>query len=497
MPVYRNMLPNLTDRSLLYAGAVLCIIAAWCTLGYHHPDEHFQIWEFANYKLGHIPASDLPWEFPAQMRPGLQPFLAYNMVLVARALQIDNPFVQVFLMRLLCAFAALLVYWKWTEWLAQDLKSQLALKWMRLGLLFFWLMPYLSVRFSSENTAAICFFGGLLLLVQQLETKQKAQFGNLIAAGLLLGLSFFFRYQIAFAGIGLGAWLLWHKKPGISTWVGLVFGALLAFGIGFLTDYWLYGTWVCAPYNYFFSNIMEGKAADFGVSPFWWYLTEMPIALLPPLSLVLLVFVGFGIWKKPLHVLSWCVAPFVLAHSLVGHKEVRFLFPMVLPFFFFAAVGWEAIKARYVIKPWMSKSFQFFCWVNMLVMLFRIVIPAKEMAAYNKFLWDWQEQHPNDKVFFVKKEPKKYFPLNMPFYDHPAQKQLPWYTDPAYPNDTTALSAGDLMFFTEILSPAPAPPPGFRLNRVFAYYPDWLLLNNTNDWQSRTRIWAVYQLEKE
>lgn len=490
------MLPNLTDRSLLIVGAVLCFIAAWCTIGYHHPDEHFQIWEFANYKLGHIPASDLPWEFPAQMRPGLQPFLAYNLVLAARALGIDNPFVQVFLMRLLWAAAALWVYWQWTIWLERDLKNPSAVRWMRIGLLFFWLMPYLSVRFSSENTSAICFFGGLLILIKQLEHTPFKFHWKFVASGLLLGLSFFFRYQIAFAGIGLGAWLFLQKKPGILPWMALVLGAILALGIGFLTDYWLYEEWVFAPYNYFFSNIMEGKAANFGVSPFYWYFTELPVALVPPLSLILLILCGFGIWQKPFHVFSWCVVPFVLAHSLVGHKEVRFMFPMVLPFFFFAAAGWEAFKARFEVKPWMYNVFKFCIWLNAIILIIRILVPAKEMAAYNKFLYDWHKSHPNATVYFVKKEPRKYFPLNMPFYDHPDQRQISWYTDPNYQNDTTALKAGDLMFFMEIYAPEPVAPPGFQLFREFTYYPEWLLLNNTNNWQSRTRIWGIFRLER-
>lgn len=490
------MLPNLSDRTLLSAGALLCAIAAWCTIGYHHPDEHFQIWEFANHKLGHIPASDLPWEFPAQMRPGLQPFLAYTLVLAARSIGIDNPFVQVFLMRLCWAAAALWVYWQWTIWLARDLKSPVALRWMRIGVLFFWLMPYLSVRFSSENTSAVCFFGGLLLLLKALEKRPNRFHWMPLAAGLLLGLSFFFRYQIAFAGIGLGAWLMFQNRPGLYTWLALATGVLLAFGIGFATDVWLYGEWVFAPYNYFFSNIMEGKAANFGVSPFWWYFTEMPIALLPPLSLALLFFVALGIWQKPFHVLAWCAVPFVLAHSMVGHKEVRFLFPMVLPFFFFAALGWTVFLERFSVKNWMKKAFVFCFWVNIVVMFFRVLIPAKEMAAYSKFLWDWHDTHPESRVHFVKKEPKPHFPLNMPFYEHPGQGQLGWYTDPAFRNDTSALRPGDLMFFTEILSPAPQPPPGFRMERMYAYYPDWVLRNNTNDWQGRTRIWAIYRLEK-
>ncbi len=489
------MLSNISDRSLLILGAVLCFIAAWCTIGYHHPDEHFQIWEFANYKLGQIPASALPWEFPAQMRPGLQPFLAYCSVLFTRAAGIENPFVQVFLMRALCGVAALFVYWKWLAWLERDLKNPEAAQWMRIGLLFFWLMPYLNVRFSSENTSAICFFGGLLLLLQALENQKNRFSWQIIMAGLLLGLSFFFRYQIAFAGIGLGAWLLFKGRPTIPQWAALSTGVLLAFVIGFITDYWLYNAWVFAPYNYFFSNIMEGKAANFGVSPFWWYFTEMPIALLPPLSLVLLCFCALGIWQKPWHVLSWCVVPFVLAHSLVAHKEVRFLFPMVMPFFFFASAGWEVFKGKFWVKPWMTKAFGFCLGLNIIVLIFRILIPAKEIAAYSKFLWEWQLEHPSASVYFVKNMPQKNYPLQMSFYEHPAQKQLCWYTHPAYKNDTTALRTGDLMFFTETLSSETKAPPGFSLKREYDYYSAWILSNNTNNWQSRSRVWTVYSLQ--
>jgi len=489
------MLSTLSDRTLLIVGAVLCSIAAWCTIGYHHPDEHFQIWEFANYKLGHIPASDLPWEFPEQMRPGLQPFLAYCMVVAARTLGIDNPFVQVFLMRMLCGLAALYVYWKWYAWLELDLKSQVAARWMRIGILFFWLMPYLNVRFSSENTSAICFFAGLLLLVQQLEDQKNRFSWPMVAAGFLLCLSFFFRYQIAFAGIGLGAWLLFQKRPSIINWVAMAAGGLIALGLGFATDYWLYGEWVCAPYNYFFSNIMEGKAANFGVSPFWWYLTEMPIALVPPLSIALLFFSVLGVWRKPYHVLAWCAVPFVLAHSMVGHKEVRFLFPMAMPLFFFAALGWEVFSEKFKVKNWMVKFFYFCLWANAFIMIIRILTPAKEMAAYEKFLWDWHGRNPESTVYFVKKAPQKYFPLNMPFYEHPNQRQLPWYTNTMYKNDTTTLQFGDLMFFAE-LTPPPVAPPGFHFRMAYEYYPSWILLNNFNNWQGRTRIWAIYELEK-
>lgn len=495
MQIFTRALLQLPDRTLLLLGSVLCIIAAWQTVGYYHPDEHFQIWEFANYKLGNIPASELPWEFPARMRPGLQPFLAYCMSKAAISLGIGNPFVHVFLMRLLWGAAALWVYWKWTEWLARDFQNPEQVRWMRLGILFFWLMPYLNIRFSSENTSAVCFFGGLLLILKQLEYPKSRFDWKMAAAGLLLGLAFFFRYQIAFAGIGLVAWLFLQKKLSLNHWLALFIGALLSGALGIILDYWLYGEWVFSPYNYFFSNIMEGKAANFGVMPFWWYLTEMPIELLPPFSIVLLLWVAMGIWHKPKHVLTWCCVPFVIAHTLVGHKEARFMFPLAMPFFFFATVGWEAFKERYGVKTWMVRLFSICLWINAIMLIYKVMAPAKDMAAFSRFLWDWETAHPGSTVHFVKDVPRKHFPLNMPFYEHPNQRQMAWYTDPAYPNDTSALKAGDLMFFIESVPP-PTPPPGFQLKTVFDLYPSWVLKNNFNNWQSRTRIWSISQLEK-
>ncbi len=488
------MLTNLSDRFLLLTGMALCVIAAWFSIGYHHPDEHFQIWEFANYKLGHIPASDLPWEFPAQIRPGLQPFLAYSTVLATQAIGIKDPFIPIFLTRLWIGLLAMWVYWRWCLWLEPEFKNQEAARWLRLGVLFFWFMPYLSVRFSSENASAICFFGGLLLLLQQAENQKIRVHWKWIAAGFLLGISFFFRYQIAFAGIGLTAWLLVQKRLVWSAWAMLSAGALVAAGLGFWADFWLYDAWVCAPYNYYVTNFLHSEA-KFGTEPWWWYFESSFMALLPPLSVALLLFFGLGIWQKPKHVLTWCILPFVLAHLVVEHKEMRFLFPILIPFFFLTVAGWTFFQEKYGVKNWMVKTAKLGLWVNMALLLFWIFTPAKGMAAYSWFLWNWHQKHPESTIFFVKNEPRKAYPLNMPYYENPGQRQVSWYTQPIYQNDTTALRSGDLMFFTEVLAPPPTPPPGFSFKRRYAYYPDWILDININNWQNRTRVWAIYELE--
>jgi len=490
------MLPILPNRTLFLIGILLCVVAAWFTIGYHNPDEHTQIWEFAHYKIGRVSASELSWEFPSKMRPGLQPFIAYCSILATETLGVNSPFTQAFLMRLLMGIAALFVYWEWSRWLSRDLRNAASIRWLRIGFLFFWLMPYLNVRFSSENTAAISFFGGLLLLLQALAQSQKQFSGKLVWAGLLLGLSFFFRYQIAFAGIGLFAWLLWQQRMGLKAWAALSIGALIAIGVGFVTDYWLYGEWVLAPYNYYYYNIVEEKAAGFGVWPFWWYVTEMPVALVPPLSILLCLLFAVGIWRKPRHPLTWCVVPFIVAHSMIAHKEVRFMFSMALPFFFLATAGWQYFQEKYVVKKWMEKTFMAFFWLNIVIMVFRILLPAKDMAIYYKFIWDWHHEKPETTVYFVKKAPQKHFPLVISFYEIPAQNRRDWYIDPSHSNDTTALRPGDLMVLTDASRMSATAPPGYELELEFTYYPEWLLHFNPNDWQSRTLIWKIYSLRR-
>ncbi|MFN0217010.1 MAG: hypothetical protein ACKVT2_22360, partial [Saprospiraceae bacterium] len=254
-----------------------------------------------------------------------------------------------------------------------------------------------------------------------------------------------------------------------------------------------YGEWTCAPCNYFSTNILHSEA-KFGTEPWWWYFQGTAVALLPPLSLAFLCFFGLGVWKQPYHVLSWCLAPFVLVHTAVEHKEMRFLFPMIFPFLFLTVTGWAYFLEKYGMKKWMPKVFVAFVWINAIILALWVFMPAKEMAAFSRFLWHWEAKHPESSVYFVKDKPRKNFPLNMPFYENPTQTQSSWYTDPMYPNDTTALNSGDLMFFTEVHTIVPKAPPGFQLKRRYVYYPEWLLLNNTNNWQSRTRIWAVYEL---
>src|ERR1700744_4273077 len=81
-------------------GLFVQVVTAWCSVGYHHPDEHFQVLELCNYKMGFSPIADLPWEFTAQCRSGIQPFIAFCLSKVLYACGLYNPFFVAFFLRL-------------------------------------------------------------------------------------------------------------------------------------------------------------------------------------------------------------------------------------------------------------------------------------------------------------------------------------------------------------------------------------------------------------
>lgn len=338
---------KLPHFNLLIAGFVVYGVAAWYSEGYHHPDEHFQLLELANYKLGGTPAADLPWEFRERIRPGLQPCLAYALLCGLQAVGIPSPFAQAFVLRLLSGWLMWLVIFGWARHLGHYLHEQKPSKVLLWSAALCWFMPYLSVRFSSENWAGLALLTGLLLIIQFIDKEGNRVGWRLWTGGLLLGLSFFFRFQMAFALLGVVAWLLYYRRLNGVEWGQVLAGGLLAAGLGVCADYWLYGHWEFTAWHYFQANILENKAADWGTAPWWFYLEEIVLTGLPPVSLLLVVLALWGGWKQRQNVFVWALVPFVLAHTLVGHKELRFLFPMVFPFVALAALAWRPIWQRF------------------------------------------------------------------------------------------------------------------------------------------------------
>ena len=434
-------------RKLLYTSIVVLLVATWFSVGAHQGDEHFQVLEFMAYQLGMVPGEVLPWEFGAQMRPSLQPWLAYSLHCFFGVFTEVNPYLFAWFTRVLSAAAFLwlgtLLYrryapvfdarWRW---------------WLAAGLLLSWCNVYAGIRFASEAWSGLCFLLGFLLVPfggavagargegrEQGETPRRPALGgspwsvrrgpgerggdpekganqgtgqirkgdesaptdggsgggprrtvegaevvptdegigegtrrtgdrrrqqrssqappqppgrregvtglltpgrdggawHYLLAGLLFGISFLFRYQLAIAVVALLAWLLVVNRTPLAKLLLIILGGVMALGLGTVLDYWFYGEWVIAPWNYLAENLLEGKAAEFGSRPWWGYLELIFERGVPPLSLVYLAATGWLVYRYRRDPVAWVTIAFIVVHSVLARKDIRFLFPL-LPF---------------------------------------------------------------------------------------------------------------------------------------------------------------------
>lgn len=303
-----------------FAVVFLYAFIAYKSSGFHHPDEHFQVIEFAKYKMGETKASELAWEFEAQIRSALQPTLCLLVFKVLRVLHIHDPYLMAFVLRLITAFFSIYVLYRYTNGQLDKIAPNFQGLFLFLSF-FLWIIPYVSVRFSSETWSALFFLLGII----QLQCHSRHRF---LIVGILFGISVLFRYQSGVMVVGLTVWLLIIERIRIKYITQMAFAVMSVMIMGFLIDMWFYGKVAFTAYNYFRINIVDGVASNFGVSPWYTYFLYILQGLGYPLGIFVLLSLLYLIryrWKEKE---VWIIVSFILVHSLIPHKEPRFLFPI-------------------------------------------------------------------------------------------------------------------------------------------------------------------------
>ncbi len=453
-------LQHLSIRHIWLAGIVVNVLAAWFSVGYFHADEHFQLLEYASYKLHHGDPANLPWEYGAAMRPSFQVLVAY---IVSWCLQFLDPFNIAFVLRLLSIVFALTAVYLAGKTVFQN---PIHLKVYYLLALFTWFMPYQYARFSSEN------WSGFLMLFAVISVLRKQP---LVYAGMLGGLSFCCRYQSAFFLAGLFLWLLVIRRIDIKQTFFFIGGFILVFLLGILTDYWLYGRWVLSSYQYFYINLVEGKAAEFGTEPFYYYLLKFLESGVAPIALLLMAAFFFYVFRQGRSVFTWVSLPFFVLHCLIAHKELRFLFPLVyfLPFFVVFAI--ERFSAMQKI-PVTLKALMYTCIIlNLAILPFSSFKASNPRISLLKHLYH-QDQQPvclNENPYFSQHWFTFYFPQN------------------SNPKRLRVLTSVDSVSRGEILVVPSFKPISEHGQMIYRQVPPWLENLNYGHWLDRSNFWCI------
>jgi GPI mannosyltransferase 3 len=462
---------------------LLYLITAWNSVGYHHADEHYQILEFANLKLGKTVAADMPWEYKAEMRPGLQPMLTVGMMRTFNLVGLTDPFFQAFLLRLLGGMLTLVLFWQWSK----TMYLPIVRRWTWL-VCFLWCMPYLSVRYSSEAWSALSFGVGCLCLYRSKTAR------NMFIAGLLMGCSFHFRYQIAFAILGVLLWLVFQEKQPKKQVLYWILGGVIAFGIGVFADVLFYGKWVFPAFNYLKINIIEGKSSEFGRMPWWWYITEYLMSMAYVIGLALLALAIIGFKKMKGHILVWSMIPFVFGHMLIAHKEIRFLFPAISALLLLAAAGWDTVAHKYESTKTYRYTKGILRFVNTALLVIILIRPAMEAVPYYAYLY--QHAKNQDQVLYVEKK-NPYLPASVPtnFYNPKQIEIIKLGKLDRLTSDTCSiiLQKGDFILSENMYEPLFNNNPKFQ--RVYCLFPDWITTINVGGWMERSRIWSLYKIQ--
>ena len=343
---------KITPARLMWAGGLVTLLYAAFSLGTYHPDEHFQILEYAHMKLFGTPVPEhLPWEYLLQMRPGIQPFVAWAVGKGLLAAGLYSPFAVVFVLQLLSGTLSVAVLLFFYRTVRDELEDENARCWFLLLGFFLWFLAYLHVHFNAEMIS-----GNLLLLLAALTIRcrravGRREFGWGVLLGMTAGMTFAVRFQMGFALLGYGIWLLvFHRRW--KLYAGMVPGVLAMLALGLLADRWLYGEWTLTPWNYLHENILNARMDQFGVRPWWYYLTAPVLEGGVIFGLLVLAATLWFFRRRPRHVVTWMLVPFLAVHFFLPHKELRFFFPALFFAPWFIVLMFRELAGRFAGRGW-------------------------------------------------------------------------------------------------------------------------------------------------
>ncbi len=339
---------NVLFGSLLAVGIVLRLLASCLSQGFVHPDEHQQYLEVAQ---GIVYGPHVSWwEYKRGTRhyfyPGCLALLLYSLDLIG----VRDPLYQATTIRILLSIAILVSI------------AILAHDWTRRGrptgalclLALAALSPdiiYMSIRTLSESAATI----PLILSIYFLNRNQ-------LLTGLLLGIMFAIRFQMAFFIPGFFLLSLSDDWPARQDWkrsiCHLATGLSISLVVAGLLDKIMWGQWFHSPLANFQANIIEGIAARFGVAPWHQYLDWGMPMLAEAVPFFGFSLIALGMTREWRMALAGLI--FLVGHSAIARKDQRFLWPLAPVVLIVFAGGFE------IAYSWLPKRSERVLFVSIL-----------------------------------------------------------------------------------------------------------------------------------
>ncbi|MFC2162752.1 glycosyltransferase family 39 protein [Candidatus Altiarchaeota archaeon] len=309
--------------ALIFAAFISRAYSLYATRGYIHPDNLYQILEPAHrfvYGYGVV-----TWEFVYGMRSWMQPLLTAMIFRAGLMAGLDDIGQLIFLNRgLMTLFSLGLLYVIY--------KSGCVMYGRKTGeyALFFAVFSTVLYSWSADTSSTIP--ATLFSTLAAFLTYKGIKYGGLrdtLLGGMSLGVAFMFRFDSMLFLIPLSAFLLLKKDVRVMASFGTGLAAMI-FIQGAL-DYFTWGSFLHSPIAFVWNNLYLGKSSLFG--------TESPLfyTIVFAFHISCLFLISYAMEKRyETAYVSSLILFFLGVYTMLPHKELRFITP-ILPFLFIIA----------------------------------------------------------------------------------------------------------------------------------------------------------------
>jgi uncharacterized membrane protein len=398
-------------RILLLALAVR-LLAVVFSQGFIHSDDHFETVSVAwNWLHGGLWGDDgnLHWSHkPAETigRFPLYTLFLLGQMKICRWVGITSLSAMMYFIRLIHALISLLPVWAAFRIVKQATRSDRWAAVAGLAIAFQFASPFLGVRNLIEIVGGSLWIVAVGFLYRYQGDKKS---GWLYLAGLMTGLAWMIRFQIALAVIPV-PFLLWWETRHVTPAVKYSLSVAVMLLVSAFVDWCLLGRFAGSTITYLTMNL--DLPALYRTIPLL-YVVLLVVLLVPPLSLVSLYLMLKPGFFRQHKVLFWTSISFLALHSLHANQQERFIFPILPAFIVLGVLSfWHFKEERPVGSEW-STWFKWTAGISgvlnvALLVFFTFAYGHKGMIEPLK----WFEKYdPAARVLFFQPEVKRWPPV--------------------------------------------------------------------------------------
>ncbi|KAL2611148.1 hypothetical protein R1flu_022840 [Riccia fluitans] len=325
----------------------VCLVArllnALLVRTYFNPDEHWQSLEVAHrmvFGYGH-----LTWEWDKGIRSYVHPLIFAALYKVLAITGLDTPWLMARAPRLLQALFAAVCDVYLFKLTAQVFGGRPAF-WALFSQMVNWFTFFCMTRTLSSSLETTLTIVALYYWPEGENLKVELDGRWLTSRQLALiiaAVSCAVRPTSAVIWLYVGVVHLF-QTPGKFCFllaevipIGVVSVALTA-----LVDRWMYGYWTFVPLNFLKFNFLSSGADIYGTHPWHWYFSQGFTAMV----FTFLPFTIFGIWQSRRWYYAGLIVWVLGVYSLLGHKEFRFVLPVLPLTMMFSGYALESLENK-------------------------------------------------------------------------------------------------------------------------------------------------------